>query len=96
MPASSYLLPERPGPVEVQPDVASELLKENAAFYVLVQGTRRLRVEDLDSPLRVSLGDVVLAPKGSSHVLDDGARRALAARGFILAAALRGSVTAPH
>ncbi len=70
--------------------------KENATFYVLVQGTMRLGVDGLDSPLQVSAGDVVLVPKGSAHVLDDGARRALATRDFIPNEALRGSVTAPH
>ncbi|WP_426756772.1 AraC family transcriptional regulator [Myxococcus sp. Y35] len=69
--------------------------KENATFYVLAHGQMRLRVDGVAPSFQVSAGDVVLVPQGSAHVLDDGTRRAPAARDFIPAEALRGPVAAP-
>ncbi|MBM7117244.1 AraC family transcriptional regulator [Archangium primigenium] len=69
--------------------------KPNATFYVLVRGHLRLRVEGLAQPLHVSAGDVVLVPRGSAHVLDDGARPAPLPRDFVPPERMRGSLLEP-
>ncbi|WP_226994033.1 AraC family transcriptional regulator [Myxococcus hansupus] len=70
--------------------------KESAMFYVLAHGQARLRVDGVERPFHLSAGDVVLVPRGSGHVLDDGGRRTPAAQDFISAEALRGPVLAPR
>ncbi len=70
--------------------------KESAMFYVLAHGQLRLRVDGMARPFQVSSGDVVLVPRGSGHVLDDGGRRTPAAQDFVSAEALRGPVTEPR
>ncbi len=69
--------------------------KENSSFYVLARGSMRLRVDGVEQPILMSAGDVVLVPQGSAHVLDDGTRRAPAARDFIPPEELRGHLSEP-
>jgi len=68
--------------------------KANSSFYVLPQGSARLRVDGVEKPLLVSAGDVVLLPHGSAHVLDDGSKRAPAPGDFI-SEHLRGPFSSP-
>jgi AraC-like DNA-binding protein len=63
--------------------------KANASFYVVVRGGLRLQVEGMAKQVFLSAGDVVLLPRASAHVLDDGGRRAPAARDFLLPEQLR-------
>ncbi|RKH18780.1 AraC family transcriptional regulator, partial [Corallococcus sp. CA047B] len=47
--------------------------KVNASFYVVTRGGLRLQVEGSAQPMFLSAGDVVLLPRATAHVLDDGA-----------------------
>ncbi|RKH34702.1 AraC family transcriptional regulator [Corallococcus praedator] len=49
--------------------------KVNASFYVVTRGGLRLQVEGSAQPMFLSAGDVVLLPRATAHVLDDGARK---------------------
>jgi AraC-like DNA-binding protein len=68
--------------------------KPTSSFYVLARGQLRVAVEGLPAPVFLSAGDVVLLPHGASHVLDDGGRRAPAARDFIDGERLRDEASA--
>ncbi|RKH53082.1 AraC family transcriptional regulator [Corallococcus llansteffanensis] len=63
--------------------------KVNASFYVVARGGLRLQVEGLAQPVFLSAGDVVLLPRATAHVLDDGTRKV--PRDFITHEQLRAS-----
>lgn len=69
--------------------------KPTSSFYVLARGSLRLTVEEVEQPLFLSAGDVVLLPRGSGHLLDDGSRRAPAARDVIPTERLLGPLPLP-